>query len=443
MKYSELLDSILFPAYYNLRGRAYPRLHAFMEQSQWWSRSQVEDFQWREARLLLEHAFRSVSHYRKKYSAVGIELGDIKTREDFAKLPPLSREEVNKHRADLCSQASKGRLIRHATGGSSGVPTSFYITLDSYDWRCAASARAYSWTTHRHGERTLYLWGAPVGRGSFLNEAKVNVHRWLKRELVIPTFAQTTELWEQTFHAALRFRPRFMVGYVSSLQQFAQFLLDHNLSIPGIKAVIAAAEPVYQSTRDLILDAFQAPLFNSYGSREFMSIAAECEYRDGLHIHAENLLVEVENNPNGAGAELLITDLHNFGMPFIRYRIGDLGSFRDSNCCCGRGLPLLLRVEGRILEVLRTADGRTVPGEFFPHLMKEVCEVREFQVQQRSLEDLVVSVVLAQPFSDRSERLLRQEMARVFTPKTRVTINSVQSIPRLPSGKRRIVIGLS
>lgn len=394
--------------------------------------------------MLLDHAFRSVPYYRKKFGALGIQCGDIRTRADFAKLPALSREEVNAHRAELCSQVSKERLIPHATGGSSGVPTRFYITVDSYDWRCAASARAYSWSDYHIGERTLYLWGAPVGRSMPLNRVKVQIHRLLKRELVVPTFAQTEELWDKTFHAALQFRPKFVVGYVSSLQQFAEFLLDRNLIIPGIVAVIAAAEPVYQSTRDLVLRTFHAPLFNTYGSREFMSIAAECRYHDGLHVHSENLLVEKQPEAQGGtNSELLVTDLHNYGMPFIRYRIGDVGTLSDSDCPCGRGLPVLRRIEGRVLEVLRAADGRTVPGEFFPHLMKEICEVREFQVQQRSLDDVVLSVVLSRPFSEASETLLRKEMARVFTSRTRLTINPVHSIPRLPSGKRRLVIGLS
>lgn len=414
-----------------------------MEQSQWWSADQLADFQWRETRLLVEHVFRSVPYYRKKYGAMGIECGDIKNREDFAQLPPLSREEVNAHRADLCSQARRERIIAHATGGSSGIPTRFYITVDSYDWRCAASARAYSWSNYRVGERSLYLWGAPVGRGSVFDKAKIHVHRLLKRELVIPTFAQTEELWDRTFHAALRFQPKFVVGYVSSLEKFSEFLIERNRSLPGVSAVIAAAEPVYQSTRELVLQAFQAPLFNTYGSREFMSIAAECGYHDGLHVHTENLLVETQAVNNGASSELLITDLHNYGMPFVRYQIGDVGAFCKSTCPCGRGLPRLNAIEGRVLEILQTIDGRKVPGEFFPHLMKEIGEVREFQVQQRSLDEVVLSVVLSRPFSERSEKLLRKEVARVFTPRTQVKINPVTSIPQPPSGKRRLVIGLS
>ena len=443
MRYSRILESVLIPAYYNLRGRSYPRWREFVERSQWWSPEQIHEFQSRELRRLLEHAFCSVPYYRKKYASAGIELGDIRTRENFARLPALTREEVNAHRSELCAQSPKDRLIPHATGGSSGVPTRFFITPESYDWRCAASARAYSWSGYRTGERALYLWGAPVGKVSRFNKAKLDGYRYFRRELMVSTFRQTPELWQKIFETALRFRPRFIVGYVSSVEQFAQFLLARDLVIPGVHAVLAAAEPVYQSTRELVRQAFRAPLFDTYGSREFMSIAAECENHNGLHIHADNLLVETEPGANRVSSELLITDLHNYGMPFIRYRIGDLGALSDSACPCGRGLPLIHRIEGRVLEVLRTRDGRTIPGEFFPHLLKDIREVREFQVQQSSVEEIVLSVVLARPLSESSETLLRQEMANVFSSATRVTIKPVEAIPQLPSGKRRVAIGMA
>jgi phenylacetate-coenzyme A ligase PaaK-like adenylate-forming protein len=442
VRYSRILESVLIPAYYKARGRKFPRHRDFVERSQWWPPEKIREFQWSQLRLLLQHAFQSVPYYRKKYASTGVELGDIRTREDFAKLPPLSREEINAHRDELCSQSFRGRLIPHATGGSSGMPTRFFITLDSYDWRCAASARAYSWSGYRTGERALYLWGAPVGKVSRFQQAKLDGYRFLRRELVVPTFAQSPEMWQKTFEVALRFRPRFVVGYVSSLQQFGQFLLSRNLVIPSIEAVLAAAEPVHAATRELVADAFKAPLFDTYGSREFMSIATECEHHAGLHIHAENLLVEAEHDGSGEPSELLITDLHNYGMPFIRYRIGDLGLLTDSVCPCGRGLPLIRRIEGRVLEVLRTRDGKTIPGEFFPHLLKDIGEVQEYQVQQRNLEEVVLSVVLSHPLSENSELLLRREFAKVFPSGTRVTIQPVNAIPRLGSGKRRLTIGI-
>jgi len=442
MKYHRILESFLIPAYYGVRRRSYPRWCDFLERSQWWSSEQVREFQWAEARRLLEHAFCTVPYYKRKYAAVGIELGDIKKGEDFAKLPPLSREEVNAHQAELCSQTPNGRLIPHATGGSSGVPTRFFITPNSYDWRCAASARAYSWSGYRVGKRALYLWGAPVGTVSRFQRVKLDSYRFLRRELVVPTFAQTPELWQKTFESALRFRPKFIVGYVSSLEQFAQFLISRDLIIPGIQAVLAAAEPVHEATRDLVLQAFQVPLFDTYGSREFMSIAAECEVHNGMHIHAENLLVEAQADANGGPSELLITDLHNYGMPFIRYRLGDCGWLSDFVCPCGRGLPLIRRIEGRVLEVLRTRDGRAISPILWRHVLKDVPEVKEFEVRQISMEEILLSVMLSRPLSESSEALLRHEMEKVFTPATRVIIKPVDAIPRLPSGKRRLTVGI-
>jgi len=442
VKYGRILESVLIPAYYGLRGRSYPRHREFMERSQWWSVEQLQDFQWRELRRLLDHAFCSVPFYQKKYASAGIELGDIKTREDFAKLPPLSRGEVNENRDSLCSKSSRDRLIPHATGGSSGVATRFYITLDSYDWRCAASARAYSWSGYRIGERTLYLWGAPVGQVAPLQKAKLDGYRFVRRELSIPTFLQTPELWQRAYEVALRFRPKFIVGYVSSLDRFADFLLTRGLHIPEVQGVLAAAEPVSQSTRDIVQQAFRVPLFDTYGSREFMSIAAECAQHNGLHVHADNLLVETEQDASCGPTEFLVTDLHNYGMPFIRYRIGDLGTLSDSKCPCGRGLPLIKEIEGRALEVLRTRDGRSVSPILWRHVLKDVSEVREFQVQQTSVDEIVISMVLARPLSEGSEMLLRGEMAKVFSPSTRLTIKPVDAIPRLLSGKRRLAVGI-
>jgi phenylacetate-CoA ligase len=413
-----------------------------MERSQWWPPEQVAEFQWGELQLLLEHAFRSVPYYQQKYASAGIKPGDIKTREDFAKLPPLTREEVNANRPELCSRAPGGRLMPHATGGSSGLPTRFYITPDSYDWRCAASARAYSWSGCRIGEPALYLWGAPVGKVSRAQRVKLDAYRFLRREKMIATFRQTPELWQKTFETALRFRPKYIVGYVSSIEQFARFLLERNLQIPGVKAAIAGAEPVFPATRDLVRLAFRAPLFDTYGSREFMSVAAECEDHDGLHIHAENLFLETEQDSGRGPSEFLVTDLHNYGMPFIRYRIGDVGTLTNCKCPCGRGLPLIGRIEGRVLEVLRTQDGRKISPILWRHVLKDVAEVKEFQVQQTSLDEIVLSLVLARPLSENSEALLRHEMAKVFTPATRVAIKPVDAIPRLASGKRRLTVGI-
>jgi phenylacetate-CoA ligase len=440
--YSGVLENQLIPLYYSLRGRSYARRRSFLEASQWWSRDRIREFQWAELQKLLAHVFTSVPFYQRKYAAAGLRLEDIRSLEDFSLLPPLTREEVNTHREELCSSAYTGRLLSHATGGSSGVPTRFYITPESYDWRSAASARAYSWSGCRVGERALYLWGAAIGKLPRGKAWKTAAYRWFRRELIFSTFQQSDELWAEILEATRRFRPDYIVGYVASLEQFGQYLRANNLQLPGIKGVVAAAEPVFEHTRELVRDAYRAPLFNTYGSREFMSIAAECDRHQGLHIHSENILLETERPAEEGPSEFRVTDLHNYGMPFVRYEIGDMGQLSHRVCACGRGLPLLENIEGRVLDALRTRDGRVVPGELFPHLMKDIVEVKEFQVEQKRLEEISVYVVLSAPLSEASSRTIGSEMAKAFGDGTTVAIHPVESIPKRASGKRRVTVGL-
>lgn len=188
--YSNLLERALLPAYHGLLGRKQSEYRAFVEKSQWWPEERLLDFQWTETTKLLKHAFEHVPFYRDKYKAAGIHFDDIRTREDFARLPALTREDIQLRRSELCARNISGRLIEHATGGSSGVPTRFFITRDSFEWRCAVSERAYSWTGCRLGEPTLYLWGAPIGKPNARSAAKMNIFRALRRELMFSTFSR-------------------------------------------------------------------------------------------------------------------------------------------------------------------------------------------------------------------------------------------------------------
>jgi phenylacetate-CoA ligase len=441
--YSRMLESVFLPAYDRVRGRRYVERRAFLERSQWWSAAQLRELQWTELQSLLAHVFASVPYLKDKYRAAGIALEDLRGWDDFRRLPPLTRAEVNEHRLDLCSTTYKGRLLPHATGGSTGVPTRFFRTYESYDWRTAAKDRAYSWSGWRLGAPALYLWGAPVGSVSWQQALKTRAYEAVQRQLIINTFSQSDELWAGVYSRGLKFQPVLVVGYVSSLDAFAAYLRRTGQKLPGVQYAIAAAEPLFDDVRRRIENGLGVPLTNTYGSREFMSIAAECECRSGLHIHAENLVVETSDPGGHDPSEILITDLHNYGMPFVRYQTGDLGRMTDAPCGCRRGLPRLSAIEGRVLDALHTVDGRTVPGEFFPHLLKDVPEVAQFRVEQRSIDQLVISAVLREALSEASESLLRREIAKVFGAGTECVLQRVSEIPRLASGKRRITVGMS
>jgi phenylacetate-CoA ligase len=440
--YSSLLRSLILPAYDAVRGREYSKRHRFLERSQWWDRNTVTAFQWTELQRLLKHAFDSVPYLQSKYRAARIELADIRTWQDFRLVPPLTREEVNAHGCDLCSTTYRGKLLPHATGGSSGTPTRFFRTYESYDWRTAAKDRTYGWSGWKVGERSIYLWGAPVGKVSRRQRRKARAYEWVHRQRIFNTFIQTDELWARVLKEIGAYKPAIVVGYVSSLEQFARFIDRSGAEVAGVKAVIAAAEPLYQASREQISRSLRAPVFNTYGSREFMSIGGECSAHHGLHVNVENLVVETVDASAIDPSEILITDLHNFGMPFIRYATGDSGRLTEETCPCGRGLPLLDSIEGRVLDLLRAADGRIVPGEFFPHLLKDVPEFAQYRVEQKSLDRIVITAVLTANLSERSYGLLRSEIQKVFGSNMQWDIQAVDQIPALQSGKRRVTVGL-
>lgn len=439
--YSRILENRLLPLHNAIRGRQYVRHRRFLEESQWWSADRLREFQWTELRKLLTLAFTSVPFYKRRYAEAGAALEDIRSWDDFAKLPVLVRADVERHREELSAENLASPRLPHATGGSSGRPVRFYKTIESYDWRTAATQRVYSWTGCRPGERTLYLWGAPVGKQHPLAVWKTRLYNAVHRTLIVPTFLQDDQIWRQAWEKAQSFQPRFMVGYVSSLVGFARYIERARLGPPpGLRSVISAAEPLTDSSRAYLRQVLQVPVFNTYGSREFMSIGGECERHEGVHLNVENLVVEAEQNPASPG-NLLVTDLHNHATVFIRYAIGDTGRLAERPCSCGRGLPMLAAVDGPSLGVLRLTGGQSVSPILFRHVLKEIQEIIEYQVRQKAPDHVVVAAVLSAPLSERSQALFRSEMGKIFGP-LRVDLEPVEEIERGPSGKVRPVITL-
>jgi phenylacetate-CoA ligase len=134
------------------------------------------------------------------------------------------------------------------------------------------------------------------------------------------------------------------------------------------------------------------------------------------------------------------TDLSNFGMPFMRYLNGDLATPMQGTCACGRGLPRLRRVDGRTLDAIRTPAGGIVPGEFFPHMLKDVAGLRRFQVIQRSLESVDITLVCGEEFTGDELDYIRSEAARVIDPSAEVRVHFADSIASSPSGKFRVTV---
>jgi phenylacetate-CoA ligase len=294
--------------------------------------------------------------------------------------------------------------------------------------------------------RQVSIWGLfTMGERNVYREMKEKLHHRMQGRLIVNALKLDETTMAEARDLINDYDPVTIVGYTNPLFLFAQWLRRHGGLRVRPKGVISAAEKLFDYQRPVIEEGFGCPVFETYGSREVMLIGAECGQGSGLHLSTENLFVEVLKDDDtpaapGESGSLVVSDLHNYGMPFIRYRLGDMAVASDAVCPCGRGLPLLQKVVGRTLDVIRLADGRTVPGEFFAHLLKEVKGIRQWQAVQNSLTHMVFKIVRDEQFTDETFQSIKAGMYKMFGDALQVEYAFVDQLPLTRAGKLRLMI---
>jgi phenylacetate-CoA ligase len=240
---------------------------------------------------------------------------------------------------------------------------------------------------------------------------------------------------------------RILFGYASSLYRFAQFVQNspyHGLTFDG---VFTGAELLVPTVRKYLEATFGCNVFNHYGTNELGGMACECEAHTGLHVSVENAYVEIlcDGRPAEPGevGELIITNLNNRGMPFIRYRIGDGAAWQAGEACpCGRALPRLSSIDGRRADAFKTRDGRLIwtgfTGAAFRCLVHPT--IRQFQVVQKSLDQVIVRLVRSGDVPPSTLQEITQTMEATFGAGIAVTFEYPNEIPPLPSGKHQYAV---
>jgi phenylacetate-CoA ligase len=437
----------VLPVYDIVRGTGRFKCGRVLEKTQWLPRGEVERVQFKNLRALLIHAYETVPYYRRVFRERGLLPSDIRSLNDLVKLPVLTKKDVRENFNEMISRGfPKSRLIPYTSGGS-GDQVKFYITKDQVSWEVAAEFRGYGWAGYRYGDRCFLFWGSPIDLSKSQGIVK-RFTRALERITIADTYVMSDKVSESSAHLLLKHKPEIVRGYASSVYMMAKYLLEKGINCVRPRAVITAAETLFDFRRKTIEEAFGCPVFDYYGSREIGAIAAECEEHFGYHISAENVVTEfVEDDEHVAAGErgvVLLTGLRNLGMPLIRYRIGDVGRPSEDVCNCGRGLPLMSSIEGRLSDFLAVYDknlGRVVPvGPLYPviasvliHMPFESC-----RVTQESLDKIVVRAVKGKGYSDEYEDRLVDLIRSFIGDSVAIEVKLVDSIPPLASGKRSL-----
>jgi phenylacetate-CoA ligase len=221
-------------------------------------------------------------------------------------------------------------------------------------------------------------------------------------------------------------------------------MICHQREVKDVEfpVIFTTAEMLYDHQRDFLERIFNAEVFDYYGCNEVGTIAYECEHHK-KHISEERLILETtaaDDNPmTNAIGEFAITDLNNYVMPFIRYKIGDIGCISHDKCACGRTSRVINSLEGRKQDFLKAADGNYVPAVFFPCRFKDLMGLDQYQIIQTDAHNITVNIVKNKLFSERELKWMLQEIKRMIGAQVNVRVEEFGQIPLTRSGKSRLV----
>ncbi len=446
--YEVLFKHGLFPAYETLVKRRRTAAHvAEYERNQWLDRAALEAVQLRKLNELLAHCWANVPFLQRHWSEHGVAPGALAHPSELARYPVLTKALISANYDDIIATDWRGRTLSKTTGGSTGEPFRFEYTMDVYARRTAVMWRGYGWGGAGLGTRTGYLWGTGMRKGGWGGFKDRLYHGAFNRRF-FDAFSLTDANIDAVIDELFAYRPQAVVGYVAPLVLVARRMLATGRTMSGVRGALTGAEALYAPERQDIERAFGCPAFDTYGSREVMLMASECEQHGGLHVNADHLVLETLDDdgrpvPAGNSGDVAITDLHNFGMPMVRYLNGDRATFATHTCACGRGLPLLASVDGRVLDSIVTTNGRHVPGEYFVYAMLDWPDVRQWQVVQTAPDRVQFRLVVPAPWTQERRDKLTAKVQAKAGPEMRVEILEVESITATASGKRRLTISLA
>jgi phenylacetate-CoA ligase len=411
------------------------------ERSQYWPDETLKSVQLGRLQLLIDHAWRNCPAYRARFEAAGFNPADLKSLDDLKSLPFLEKEDIQRNRDGLlASNWPKGDLLTNWTGGSTGVPVPLFVSKSRHRSRWAATMRHNRWAGWDIGDKFGAIWGArqDIARVGLASRLRAGL---LERVVALDTGCVTEEQMRAFNERLKHTRPRVILAYAQGASLFARYLRANGQTAYQPQAMVTSAEVLDGPSRRLIEEVFGCPVFNRYGCREVSVIASECEAHSGMHVMAEGLLIEIVRGGNqaqpGELGEVVVTDLLNLAMPLIRYRIKDTAAWDEGSCACGRTLPRLRNVAGRTADFVVGSDGRLVSGTF---LATYVVGVRpslgQVQIVQEKQGAVHYKIKRGASFDEsRDVEYLRSASTRYLGPDIRVTIELVDDIPHLSSGK--------
>lgn len=435
-----ITESIILPLSDLAVGHQISKQLGFLQESQWWSKEQLIEYQSEKLRNLIIHVYRNVPYYREVMDERCLKPNDIQTVEDLKKLPVLTKEtfKANYPEKLRAKNLNEYNVLNHSSSGSTGTPIQYLVTREGNGFNKACNLRGWYWMGFRLGDKLIKV---------SQNERKTlekRIQDKLDNTLLFSAEYSRKRLdaFIDTFNS---FKPKYLRSYPDPLQFIAMILREKGVKLHGLTAINTTGNILFPEVRELVEDRFGAKIFDSYscegGPNYFECHTHECYHASMEYGISEILNEELIEVKDGELGRLYTTDLWNYAAPFIRYDSADIVKKSEKSCSCGRNLQGISQVIGRDNDVIISPNGKLLIAQTFTTYFKYIPEVLQFQIYQKSEKEIEIRLKTVNELlsTELKERILKywQEYLS-FTME--IEIKLMDFIPLSPSGKRRFLI---
>ena len=431
-------------------GKVFWDTYNFLQESQWWSKEKLEEYQIRELEKLLKHAYENVPYYRRVFDERELKPKDIQDFDDLRKLPYLTKKIIRKNLTELITRNYPRSKLQHVTtGGSTGIPMSFYQdknTARSMEW--AFTLIQWKRVGFKIGDKSVVLRGNVI---QSVNKEKFWEYDSANKNLILSSYHMTDKTLPDYIGKIREFRPDFIQAYPSVITILARFMKENDMKIfPSVKAILCGSENLYSWQRKLLEEVFRCRIYSWYGHTEKCCLAGECEKSNYYHIFSEYGYTELIgkdgnqiNRENELG-EIIATGFNNYVFPFIRYRTQDfaIGVNNRNRCKCGRNYRLLKKIEGRLQDFIVANNGSliTLTALIFAQHFDAFGKIKNMQLYQDCVGEVIVKIIPTNNFLKKDSNEIIKKMQSAVSGKIKVEVKIVDKIPRIQSGKYKFLI---